>query len=596
MHRILTLVALLSLALAATFGMPATSGATYAASSAATASVQAASDWTPPTASLADPGSPVKDTITLTATASDAASGVASVVFEALPNGGAWTALCTATTAPYTCSWNTKAIADGGWTLRARATDNAGYVSTWSSVSTVVANNLLVVLDNPGDTLRGNVPLSAHVYNAGLLSLTTRIEYSVAGADNWKTACSGLGSTLSCSWASTGVTSQDYDFRAVAMVGVSTYTSAVWTDITVDNVAPNVTMTDPGTPLRGTVTLAATASDTGSGLASVTFQYAVSGGSTWTTACTSGDTATCRWSSTAVADATYSFRAVAVDLAGNTTTSTAIANRVVDNTVTSVSVEDPGAFLSGTVTINANASSTAGIVNVKIQRATSGGSTWTDLCTDTTAPYSCSWVTTGVADGLYDLRAVALDGHTTSTISSVVSSRHVDNSPFRAYDVQAVNGGASAGKLDAGDQLQLTYSGLLQTGSISTGWTGSSLAVQLRLRDGNVLGLGNKGDTVDVLRSGVVLPLGSVNLKDEYIKSNKTITFNATLTATTVTVNGSPATELIVTLGSVASGSGLRGGNPNTMVWTPSTSATSTTGSACAGSPTTETGAVDRDF
>ncbi|MDO7867635.1 Ig-like domain-containing protein [Nocardioides jiangxiensis] len=596
MYRILALFSLLSLLLAATLGMPATSGATYVATSSATASVQASSDWTPPTATLADPGSPVKDTVTLTATASDGESGIASVVFEALPNGGAWSTLCTVTTAPYTCSWNTKLVADGGWTIRARAMDNAGYASTWSSVSTVVANNLLVVLDNPGDTLRGTVPLAARVYNSGVLSLTTRIEYSVAGADNWKTACSGLGSTLSCSWASIGVTSQDYDFRAVAVVGVTTYASAVWTDVTVDNVAPTVTMTDPGTPLRGTVTLAATAADAGSGLASVTFQYALSGSSTWTPACTSGDTATCRFATTALADATYSFRAVAADLAGNTATSATIANRVVDNSVTSVSVEDPGAFLTGTVTVNANASSTGGIVNVVIQRAPAGGSTWTDLCTDTTSPYSCSWNTTGVADGLYDLRAVALDGRGATTISSVVSSRRVDNSPFRAYDVQAVNGGASAGKLDAGDQLQLTYSSLLQTTSISAGWNGSALAVQLRLRDGNVLGLGNKGDTLDVLRSGSVLPLGSVNLKEEYAKSGKTITFNATMTAVQVTVNGAPATQVVVTLGSVASGTGLRGGNPSAMVWTPSTAATSATGAACAGMPATETGTVDRDF
>lgn len=596
MNRILSLLALLVAGLLGTIGMPATSGATYVTSTSSTASVHAAADWTAPTATLANPGSPVKGTVALSATAADGESGIASVVFEGLPSGGSWTTLCTVTTAPYTCSWNTTAVADGGWTLRARATDGSGLVSAWSSVSTVVANNLLVVLDNPGDLLHGSVPLSAHVYNSGLLSLTTRIEYSVAGADNWKTVCSGLGSSLSCSWATTGVTSQDYDLRAVAIVGVTTYTSAVWTDITVDNVAPAVTMTDPGTPLRGTVTLAATASDAGSGLASVTFQYAVSGGSTWTTACTAGDTATCRWASTSVADATYSFRAVAADLAGNTATSAAIANRVVDNTVTSVSVEDPGAFLTGTVSVAATASSTAGIVNVRIQRSPAGAGTWTDLCTDTTAPYACSWNTTTVTDGLYDLRALALDGHAATTISTVVTGRRVDNSPFRALDVQSTNGGATAGKLDAGDQLVLTYSGVLQTTSISAGWTSGSLAVQLRARDGNVLGLGNTGDTLDVLRSGTVLPLGSVNLKQEYVKSGKTVTFNATLTATPATVNGAPATIVTVTLGTVASGSGARGGNPGTMVWTPSSGATSTSGQACAVTPVTESGGIDRDF
>ncbi|HSX66164.1 Ig-like domain-containing protein [Nocardioides sp.] len=597
MNRIVSLLALLVAGLLGTLAMPATSGATYVAASTATASVRAAADWTAPTVSLADPGSPLKGTVVLSATASDAETGVASVVFEALPSGGTWSTLCTVTVAPYTCSWSTTAVADGNWTLRARATDRTGLVSSWSTINVVVANNLLVVLDNPGEVLRGSAPLAARVHNAGLLSLTLRIEYSVAGAESWKTACSGLGATLTCSWATTGVTSQEYDLRAVAVVGLTTYTSAVWADVIVDNVAPTVTMTDPGTPLRGTVTLAATAADAGSGLASVTFQYAVSGGATWTTACVAGETTTCRWASTAVADGTYSFRAVAADVAGNTATSTAIANRAVDNTVTSVSVEDPGAFLSGTVAVSATASSSAGIVNVTVQRSPAGASTWTDLCTDTTSPYSCSWDTTAVADGLYDLRAVALDGRSATTLSSLVTGRRVDNNPFRARDVQAVNGGASLGKLDAGDQLVLTYTGALQTTSISAGWTGSALAVQLRARDGNLLGLGAKGDTLDVLRSGTVLPLGSVNLKQEYVKSSKTVTFNATLTATATTINGTAATVVTVTLGTVASGgTAVRTGTAGAMVWTPSASALSTTGRACAVTPATETGSLDRDF
>lgn len=596
-HRALSGLTLLLALLLTYAGTAAPSGATYTAASSATATVRATTDWNPPTVTLANPGSPVKDTVTLAATATDAESGIASVVFEALPPGGSWTTLCTSTTAPYTCAWNTKLTADGSWTLRARATDRAGLSTVSATVSTVVANSLLVVLDNPGDLLRGSVPLAARVHNGGLLSLTMRIEYSVAGADSWKTICSGLGATLSCSWATTGVTSQDYDLRAVAVVGVTTYTSAVIPDVQVDNIAPTVTMTDPGTPLRGTVTLAATAADAGSGLAGVTFQYATTGSSTWSTACTAGETATCRFATTTVPDASYSFRAVATDLAGNSTTSAAVASRLVDNTVSSVSVEDPGALLTGTVTVAASASSTAGITNVTIERAPAGTSTWTTLCTDTTAPYSCSWNTTTVADGLYDLRAVALDGRGATTISTTLASRRVDNSPFRAFDAQGTNGGATAGKLDTGDQLQLTYSGALQPTSISAGWTGSGLPVQLRLRDGGVLGLSARSDTIDVLRNGTVLPLGSVNLTQEYAKSGKTVVFNATMTATATTVSGAPATVVTVVLGTAASGaSGVRGGNPGAMVWSPSTAATSTAGNACASAPATEKGTLDRDF
>ena len=68
--------------------------------------------------------------------------------------------------------------------------------------------------------------------------------------------------------------------------------------------------------------------------------------------------------------------AAATDAAGNVTTSAPVTNRVVDNTVSSVTVEDPGAFLTGTVTVQANATSTAGVTSVRIQQAPAGSSTW----------------------------------------------------------------------------------------------------------------------------------------------------------------------------------------------------------------------------
>ncbi|RJS47861.1 signal peptidase I [Nocardioides cavernaquae] len=580
------------------FHPPQTSSATWSATTSSSATVRAASDWTVPTVAVRDPGSPLRNTVTITADAADADSSLASVVIEAQPSGGGtWTTLCTATGQPWSCSWDTRTVSDGGHLLRARATDSAGNAATSAVVSTAVANSLLVLLDNPGDPLRGNVPLSAHVYNAGILTLTTRIEYSVAGSDNWKTACSGLGSELTCTWSTGALTSQEYDLRAVAVVGTTTYASAVITDVLVDNTAPSVTLTDPGSPLRGTVTLAAAASDAHSGIATVVHQYAVTGSSTWLTACTATTSPwSCRFDTSTTADGSYGFRAVATDAAGNSTTSAVLAARSIDNTVSSVSVEDPGSYLAGVVTVGATANSTAGVASVRIQRAPSGTSTWTDLCTDTSATYSCSWDTRTETDGLYDLRALLVDGHGGTTISATVSGRRVDNSPLRGVDVQTVNGGASAGKPDAGDQLVLSYSTLVNPATITAGWTGSPLAVSLRLRDGGLLGLGGRGDTIDVLRSGSPVGLGSVLLGQEYVKSGKTVAFNATMTASTGTVGGVPATIITVTLGTVASGTGIRGGNPSTMVWTPSASATDISGTACATAPVTESGPLDRDY
>ena len=99
------------------------------------ATVGAAADYHPPTVAVTSPGTTVAGTVTVTATASDSASGVASVRLEHAAVGSAsWTTLCTDTTAPYSCSWNTTLVADGDYRLRARATDVAGFSATSAEV------------------------------------------------------------------------------------------------------------------------------------------------------------------------------------------------------------------------------------------------------------------------------------------------------------------------------------------------------------------------------------------------------------------------------------------------------------------------------
>lgn len=600
MRRTAAIVVLGILVLAlAVRGSSGFSDATFTSSSANAGTVRAASDWTAPTVTVTHPGTPLRGTVTLAATATDAESGIASVTLQYLAPGAAtWTTICTDTVAPYSCAWNTGALGDGTYDLRARAVDGAGYSSLSDSVRTAVANNVLVVLNDPGDVVRGNVTMGATVHSGGALPWLVTIQYAPAGGSSWKTLCSGLAAPFGCTWTTTSFANDSFDLRAVATSGATTVTSAVVSDVLVDNLAPTVAMTDPGSPLSGTVTFAATATDAGSGVQQVVLQHLRSGTSTWQTLCTiASEPFTCRSATTALADGTYSFRAVATDVVGNTATSVAVTGRVVDNTVSSVSVDDPGAFLSGTVTVTAQANSTAGVASVRIQRAATGSGTWTDLCTDPAAPYSCAWDTKAVANGSYDLRAILVDGRGATTTSAIVGARKVDNSTLRAVDVQASNGEGTVGRLDAGDTITLTYSDTVAPGSISAGWTGTALPVNLRLRDGNLVGAGNRADVLDLLRNGSAVQLGSIGLRDDFIKARKTATFNATMTAATVTVDGVNRTVVTIVVGTLASGSGVKTvAAAATMLWTPSTAATSVSGGACAATPVTESGPADRDL
>ena len=564
----------------------------------------AAADWNPPTVSLANPAATVKGTVALTADASDAESGLRSVTIEYQRAGAStWTVICTPAAQPSTCNWNTMSVTDGSYSLRAVATDNAGFTTTSALVETRVANTFAVVLADPGEIQRGTVSLSTSLFNPPGFISAVRVEYSAAGANKWSTLCLDLSAPYTCSWATGGFANGEYDLRAVAFSGFSSTDSEVVTDVLVDNSAPTASMADPGTPLSGIRTFTATASDAHAGIAQVQLQYARTGTSTWLPLCTADvEPYSCRFDTTSLtsARASFNFRAGATDAAGNSTVSAAVTNRVVDNTVSSVSVEDPGAYLTGTVTLNAAANSTAGVGSVRMQTAPAGTAAWTTHCTLASAPLTCTFNTATVPDGLYDFRAILTDGTGKETISATVTGRRVDNSPLRGANVQAVNGTGALGKPDAGDALSLTYSQPVNLASVTPGWTGAALPVTVRLRDGNVsgVGTGNSGDTLDIQRPGSTVNLGSVNTKGNFVKNRKTVTFNATMTATTVTSAGVPATVVTVTLGTVASGAGSirTSANAAAMVWSPTSSVTSSAGLASSTAPATETGTLDRDF
>ena len=182
-----------------------------------------------------------------------------------------------------------------------------------------------------------------------------------------------------------------------------------------------------------TVSLTSNSADAGgSGVATVQFQRSPIGAGTWTNQAAS-------WDTTAQADGQYDLRVVTTDNAGNAHTSATITVRV-DNTAPTATMGNPGADLSGTVTLTSTTNDGgSGLASVTYQLSPANANTWTNQ--------AASWDTTGSPDGLYDLRVIAVDNAGNSTTSAVVEDRRVDNNA-PAIDITAPVGIVNASAAD----------------------------------------------------------------------------------------------------------------------------------------------------
>ncbi|HEX3241305.1 MAG TPA: hypothetical protein VHR18_14350 [Solirubrobacterales bacterium] len=163
----------------------------------------------------------------------------------------------------------------------------------------------------------------------------------------------------------------------------------------------------------------------------------------------------------------------------------------------------------------------------------------------------------------------------------------VDNTVPTAADIQTSNGGAIAGRADAGDKITFTYSEEPEQNSILAGWSGASTSVVVRLNQVAA------ADTVTIYNAtnATLLPLGTIALgRTDYTTAN--LTFGATGTASTMVLSGN---QVFITLGT-QSAAATTAAATGTMTWTPSATVTDLAGNATATTADTESGAADKDF
>ena len=457
------------------------SGADFTAKSTSPTTIGAAADFNTVTVSLGTVSTPLTGTVALTA-AAGSNRGVANVRFQYAPSGTAdWTDACAAdTVAPYTCSWSTPSIADGTYDVRAYATDTAGYSRASVQTARVVDNyTLSVTLDDPG-AMSGSEALTATAANATSGINYLKIQHRAVGATTWIDLCTGTTNPRTCNLDTTALPEGGRELRAVVRDGAGHIAQTTPITRQIDNTPP---VTTPNVPPQATgpVTVSAEATDTGSGIASVTFQ----------------------------------------------------------------------AFYVGA---------------------------WTTICVDTTAPYSCTTDSTSVPDGAYQVRVITTDNAGVSTTGSTYQII-VDNQTPSGSDIVATNGGGTAGRIDNGDTLQLTWTEPMAPASIVSGWTGTSQAITVNVK--------NNANNDEMYFTGLNLVLSATDLKlgGNFVTSNSVWPATMTQSGNSITITFGTRTSGNVPGGASAS---------STMSWRPSAAATDLAGKASATTTVTETN--DRDF
>ncbi len=340
-------------------------------------------DTVAPTGSLTAPAAAANlrgTTVAVSSDSADAASGVASALFQRSPTGaGTWTTIGAAdTTSPYSVTWDTTAVTDGQYDLRVITTDNAGNTFTSALITVRVDNtaptNTLTLASITGGAYLTGTTVYYRGAALGNFQLTNTVTDTGSGpansifptlggtTTNWthttQTVTTPAGgpytTTNNFAWTAGATSAPTESITSTDNAGnTSTATLLTFTN---DSTAPTGTLTAPtaAANLRGTtVAVSSDSADAASGVASALFQRSPTGAGTWTTIGAADTTSpySVTWDTTAVTDGQYDLRVITTDNVGNTFTSALITVRVDNtaptNTLTLASITG-GAYLTGT--------------------------------------------------------------------------------------------------------------------------------------------------------------------------------------------------------------------------------------------------------
>ena len=347
-------------------------------------------------------------TFTVTATATDAQSGVDKVTFPAVGSGFVRTGAADDSTPPYSrdYTWSAGATAAGAQTVTSHdlATNTANGSFTLTADSTAPATAFTA--PGAGAMLDSNVhPITATSTDVGGAGVASVLFEVSDGGPFTPIGSADTTAPYSVGWDTSSVSDGPKTLRATATDNVGN-TTVVTRSVAVDKVVgpPETSIganpTDPDNDTTPQFTFTATETP-------ATFECNLDGGG-WSS-CVTPFTV-----SPALADGSHTFEVRATDAAGNTDATVASYTWVVDGTLPTGSLTAPGAgaAVSGSaVTVSSNsADGLSGVEDALFEVSPAAAGTWSTIgVADTSAPYSVTWDTTALGDGDYDLRVTTRD-------------------------------------------------------------------------------------------------------------------------------------------------------------------------------------------
>ena len=301
-------------------------------STALSVTTPAAPDTTNPTGSVTtpSPSAILSGTTGITVSASDA-GGLNHIDFYRTSNTQIGSAVATGTSGSFTYQWNTGTVSNGSHGLFAKIYDNAGNVTTTSTVNVTVNNVVVpppdttapvvaVILPTAGQTVSGSIALRATATdNVGV----TKVEFyrgtTLVDTDTTGSPYEVPLDTTTLANGTYSITAKAFD--AAGNTTTSPTISITVNNIAVDNTAPVVSISSPSANANvsgANVNLVATATDN---VAVATVTFYKSDNTVLGTGVSSGsNTYTFVWNSTS-SSGTFTFYAKAYDTAGNFTQS-----------------------------------------------------------------------------------------------------------------------------------------------------------------------------------------------------------------------------------------------------------------------------------